>query len=99
MDAPAFGDAPQAFGAMPDTGPGDDALNDDDQGDGSSPLPSFSPMTDQPPLQWTNGYVTAVPEPGTWTMLIAGFFAVGAAMRRRAREKTRPSEGTGHQCL
>jgi hypothetical protein len=29
--------------------------------------------------------LSAVPEPGTWAMLIFGFFAVGAAMRRRVR--------------
>jgi hypothetical protein len=29
--------------------------------------------------------LSAVPEPGTWAMLILGFFAVGAAMRRRMR--------------
>ncbi|MBS0281639.1 MAG: PEPxxWA-CTERM sorting domain-containing protein, partial [Proteobacteria bacterium] len=27
---------------------------------------------------------SAVPEPGTWMVLILGFFAVGWAMRRRA---------------
>lgn len=31
------------------------------------------------------GPVSAVPEPGTWAVLILGFFAVGWAMRRRAQ--------------
>lgn len=31
--------------------------------------------------------IGAVPEPATWAMLILGFFAVGAAMRRRARKE------------
>lgn len=29
--------------------------------------------------------IAAVPEPGTWAMMIAGFGLVGAAMRRRQR--------------
>ncbi|MGH6964235.1 MAG: PEPxxWA-CTERM sorting domain-containing protein [Phenylobacterium sp.] len=31
--------------------------------------------------------VAAVPEPGTWSMLILGFGAIGAALRRRRRER------------
>lgn len=31
--------------------------------------------------------IPAVPEPATWAMLIIGFFAVGAVLRRRARDK------------
>lgn len=30
---------------------------------------------------------TAVPEPGTWAMMLAGFGAVGFAMRRRRKEQ------------
>lgn len=30
--------------------------------------------------------VPAVPEPGTWIMMIVGFFAVGSALRRRRRQ-------------
>ena len=33
---------------------------------------------------------TAVPEPGAWMMLLAGFFAVGFALRRRARSVIDP---------
>ena len=33
------------------------------------------------------GGVGAVPEPATWAMMILGFFAVGAALRRRAGQK------------
>jgi PEP-CTERM motif len=33
-----------------------------------------------------NATVNAVPEPGTWTMMIAGFGMVGAFMRRRVRK-------------
>lgn len=31
----------------------------------------------------TESFVTAIPEPKTWAMLLAGFFAVGSALRRR----------------
>jgi hypothetical protein len=34
---------------------------------------------------------SGVPEPATWAMLILGFFAVGAAMRRRARKRAGPA--------
>ena len=33
---------------------------------------------------------TAVPEPGAWMMLLAGFFAVGFALRRRPRSASAP---------
>lgn len=38
-------------------------------------------------------YLAAVPEPATWAMLIAGFFATGGAIRRRrgAASSTRPT--------
>ena len=35
----------------------------------------------------TIGQVGAVPEPGTWAMMLLGFGATGAAMRRRRRNK------------
>jgi hypothetical protein len=34
------------------------------------------------------GFDLAVPEPGTWMMLITGFGFVGAAMRRRRETET-----------
>lgn len=34
--------------------------------------------------------VAAVPEPGTWAMMLVGFGAIGATMRRRHRESTLP---------
>jgi hypothetical protein len=35
--------------------------------------------------------VTAVPEPSTWLMMIAGFFLAGVSLRSRRREKARAS--------
>jgi hypothetical protein len=32
-----------------------------------------------------SGYVQAVPEPGTWAMMLVGFAGIGVAMRRRRR--------------
>jgi hypothetical protein len=37
---------------------------------------------------------TAVPEPGAWMMLLAGFFAVGFALRRRGRVAIDPMMAT-----
>lgn len=37
------------------------------------------------------GSATAVPEPATWAMMLAGFGAVGYAMRRRAKVRTNVS--------
>ena len=34
----------------------------------------------------------AVPEPGTWVMLVLGFGAIGAAVRRRRRERPVPED-------
>ena len=38
----------------------------------------------QPSFEFDNIGITAVPEPGTWALLILGFGAVGGAMRRRS---------------
>ena len=40
------------------------------------PVPNAGVLTIQDP-------VSAVPEPATWAMMLLGFFAIGAAMRRR----------------
>jgi hypothetical protein len=32
-----------------------------------------------------NGYIRAVPEPGTWALMLLGFGGIGLAMRRRRR--------------
>jgi hypothetical protein len=37
----------------------------------------------------------AVPEPGTWTMMIAGFGLVGAVIRRRHRALRTPARANG----
>lgn len=52
-------------------------------GDGSTPGGGTPPTTGTTP---GGGPTTgAVPEPATWGMLIAGFFAIGGAMRRHRR--------------
>ena len=93
------GGAPGAGGAPGD--PAGDPLGDrffapSGPGGGPAFLPaSFGPPPNGPP---PNGPIPpvidpiipgagAVPEPATWAMLILGFFAVGAAMRRRERRK------------
>jgi len=71
--------APPFFG--PNTivpGPGPDSGGN--PGPGPGPGPDPDPGTDPEPP------VPAVPEPATWAMLLAGFFATGAAMRWRARK-------------
>lgn len=35
----------------------------------------------------TGGMITAVPEPGTWALMLIGFGAIGSAMRRRRSQK------------
>lgn len=67
---PAGGFAPFGLPFAPPGGPGDGFI----PGGGTPP---FVPPPTNPP-------VSAVPEPGTWMVLILGFFAVGWAMRHRA---------------
>jgi hypothetical protein len=57
-------------------------------GDPGDPgIVGFPPITPPPP-----GGVGAVPEPATWAMMILGFFAVGAALRRRTRQAHEPRQ-------
>lgn len=39
--------------------------------------------------------LTAVPEPSSWALLVAGFACVGGAMRRRTASRCRPVTGSG----
>ncbi len=39
-----------------------------------------------------NDKVAAVPEPATWTMMIAGFGLVGGALRRRRQGEKAPAQ-------
>jgi hypothetical protein len=48
----------------------------------TTPTGAFGAFTQ---LRITPAAVTAVPEPGTWAMMLVGFGAVGASMRRRRR--------------
>lgn len=49
------------------------------------PVPVVLTQNATPPVT-----VAAVPEPGTWAMLVLGFGALGAAIRRRRRERPVP---------
>jgi hypothetical protein len=40
-------------------------------------------------LRLTTASMTAVPEPGTWAMMLLGFGGLGVAMRRRRRDTSR----------
>lgn len=62
-------------------------------------IPSFAPPglpgDDEPPIE--NPPPPAVPEPGTWLLLIGGFGLVGMQMRRRRKAETnRPAQGVAH---
>ena len=100
---PGFGDIPPGlgdpvFGVGPEasvagrTLPGDAPPSDDPFSGGPLGGPSFAssqPLLGQaPPGFLSDPGVPAVPEPGTWAMMILGFFAVGLAVRRRARKQT-----------
>lgn len=52
---------------------------------GSTSSDNVGPLLDNVSLQ-----ISAIPEPGTWAMMIAGFGLIGGTMRRRLR-KLRPS--------
>lgn len=54
-------------------------------GTGVTPEPTPTPPVVTPTTPPTNPPVAAVPEPGTWLMMITGFGFVGGAMRSRRR--------------
>jgi hypothetical protein len=89
--SPVFGDAPAIFAAIPDAAPQDRPRPEDPPAarpyEAPFPIPPY-----QPGLLIYPGGAPAVPEPGTWVMLIAGFFAAGAAMRRRPRKQSSLTE-------
>ena len=62
----------------PPGGPGDPFI----PGPGGPPGGPGGPPGTPPP---GGGIASGVPEPGTWAVMILGFFAVGWAMRRRAQ--------------
>jgi PEP-CTERM motif len=78
---PAYGDDHERYSLVPYINVGDTAITVDTNnpsGDDNIFLAAFRVSG--------NAVVNAVPEPGTWTMMIAGFGMVGAFMRRRVRK-------------
>ncbi|MBL8769751.1 MAG: PEPxxWA-CTERM sorting domain-containing protein [Phenylobacterium sp.] len=53
------------------------------------PPPLGEPPVGPPPPPVVEPPTTAVPEPGTWLLMILGFGGVGAALRRRAAARAR----------
>jgi hypothetical protein len=95
-DIPAFAVSPEYFAASSDLPRGDEFA--EDQGFGWPPFSTFYfvPIPGNPEITtWpvpgptpSSEPIIAVPEPAAWVMMILGFFAVGVAMRRGAREQT-----------
>lgn len=89
---PGSGDPPGA-GGDPGFGPAffspsfPNALSDPPTIPGGGGPPGSSPPGLSDPLPPTLPGVAAVPEPATWAMMILGFFGVGVALRRRARQR------------
>lgn len=104
MGDPLIAVAPESLAAASSTPSGNGGESEDPLID----PPSFGPLLplSQPgyptvfpgpalvPAPPGDPVIAAVPEPATWAMLILGFFAVGAAVRRRLRGQTTPT-GTG----
>lgn len=94
VDGPVTALAPQSLASVSGGDPGDDPGAGDPGGDPAFFTPFFpgtqpgypavfpGPALVTPP---SDPIVAAVPEPATWAMMILGFFAVGLAVRRRAR--------------
>jgi hypothetical protein len=66
----------QRFGILADTGETITSVQI------NTPTGAFGAFTQ---LRITPAAVNAVPEPGTWAMMLVGFGAIGASMRRRRR--------------
>lgn len=78
---PAYGDDHERYDLVPYLNVGDTDITvrtNNPSGDDNIFLAAFRVSG--------NAVVNAVPEPGTWTMMIAGFGMVGAFMRRRVRK-------------
>jgi hypothetical protein len=86
LSPPVDGAAPGAGAAPGDPGLGAPAFAPFAPFSGAGGDPGFLPAGSPPGgggLPTGGGGVSAVPEPGTWAMMIIGFFSVGAAVRRR----------------
>ena len=78
-----FAAAPPGEGVPGD--PGDPGVGPGLGDPGPDPNPGFPPGPGAPPPGIFDPGASPVPEPATWAMLILGFFAIGAAIRRRKR--------------
>lgn len=85
---------PENFATAPPGGPGDPGVPGDPGPDGpGNPIPGTppglldpGPGPDGPGIPpGLPGGGSPVPEPATWAMMLLGFFAIGAAIRRRKR--------------
>ncbi len=93
VDGPITALVPQSLASISDGDPGNDGVSGDPGGDpdffapffpGSQPsYPAVFPGPALAPTPPSDPIISAVPEPATWAMMILGFFAVGAAVRRR----------------
>jgi hypothetical protein len=101
-------DTPGAGGVPPaDSGPSGDQGDQLTGPSGFAPPFDFSnapaiiegraPLIPLPPSGTApgSGSVSAVPEPGTWAMMILGFLVIGMALRRRGRKQAHPTHADG----
>lgn len=79
---------PENFATAPPGGPGDPGVPGDPGNPGPGPDGPGNPgIPGTPPTGIVDppGGGSPVPEPATWAMMLLGFFAIGAAIRRRTR--------------
>lgn len=88
----AFGEMPLGDLVQPNTGFGPQSFGGGAGGPIGQIIPPIGtfPVPQVPPP----GPGTEVPEPGTWLMMIAGFFAIGSMLRRRNNQLAKAGTGS-----